>query len=1839
MVTQLTKSFSKIVLLTFAIFIYSACNKSTSHFTNSNPSLFSAYLHKVPSAMIDRAAPIRFVFNENLPAEYTSNVDLLSNILQINPKLKGQFVLDDAMSIVFVPDPLEIDPKTKYNLTLNLQKVYPSIVDSFRIFNSTVQFSPIYISLSNEYPKASLIHEGKLECSFKIKCNVPLTLEQLKKNIKISVGKKEILDYQLQANSELEWQGTISNLEKTNIREKLIFEWYSLPEMKKEMSKITVDLPVGDEFVITGVKVFNEPSRMVSIYLSDPIDPLIDLRGIISFKNINSQYRLENQGNQINAFFNEEMNSEELDLEVQLMLKNKEGKVLSESFETKIQFSSVKPKVKFLDAFSNYILPMEKEAIIKFQTINLKKVDIEIFKIFSNNVLYNMHVNNGNGFIRETKLGRVIHQETISLDVTEKDVWKTYGVNINKFVKEDPAALYELRITFKPEYSDYDCIKPVIIPEKREDNFSGDPSINSNWVDYWPYEYLEAEGDEEVNYNSEDPCSLNYYTSTNFVRKNILASNICAQAKQSADKKNVLISVLNILDGKFISGAKVKYYDEQLQVLGEAKTNGEGNCTITASIPIAYIIVEADHQYSYLSLNESRSLALSEFNVAGVKSSDGIKSCIYSEREVWRPGDSIFVNIITYSPKKNLPDNFPVLLEFFNNRGIKVFTKLIQESKLGHYQAVIPTSKSYQTGKYNLVCKIANEQFNKSYWIEAIKPNRFIAEWDIPAIDNSNSKTAELKLDVKYLHGASVKYAQTKVEFIYKRIAPDFEDFPNYNFLNLEEVQSTTRDYVFDGESRSDGRCIINLKKYDFSKISGFIQASLLSRIADNTGDISTQNKSFVIKPSNEYIGIRIPESPYGKKLEYDKAQIIDIVCIDKMGKPIKNRKVDVELFKVNWDWWYEVNHNRSSYISDKSKSKVESKSFTTDANGKIKYELKLMSYDRFYVKVTNAENKYVAGDFFYTGWPEDEEKNEYASIVRFSAAKKAYQIGEKVELQLPEAVNSLYLIHIIKDDKILKTYQFESDKTKGKFDFIVTEDMIPNVYVDLSIIQKVGNKRSDLPLRLYGILPLEIRDLNTVLEPQIVMKDKVEPGEEFTVELNEKKNKEMAYQIFIVDEGLLSLTNYKVPDVHSAIFAKEALSLFSFDNINEVIGVQNVVTSNVYSIGGDKAKLALDGDKKSNRFTPVVINGGLHILKPGAKNLHKFKINNYIGAVRVMVVANNRKAFGSTEKSVKVKSDLMAEITCPKVLNTNDNLELPITIFNYNKNISSAEVELIASPNIQISGSKKQTVRFDGLTEKIIFVPVILDKFAGNAFLEAKVHSGSNSSSHKLEFNILNPNPTITEANSFWIEPNQELDLQLTQDKFELLEKQKIEVSNGLASSFTKSIQNLINYPHGCLEQTISAAFPQLYVNRIVNVNELSNEKILENIQAAFSKLKNFQNGDGAFSYWPGSRSVDEWASVYAGHFLVEAKKNSYTVPSGMLESWYKYSSYMSSQFDKLKYSYSIEIQCYRLYVLSKYGKPDFASMNRMASVSGKSLVATWFLAGAYAVAGNKDIAENLVEKLGKDVSPYRDSEYTYGSDFRDHCMIAMILSDMGKQSDARSLLQKISKNSKINSNYTTQENVFFVLAVEKVFGQVGNTREMNYSYFDGKKSQDIKTSKFIMNHDLDMNLNSTKIRNNSKSVIHISLVQIGKLKSQYTSEVAQGISIKNSMTYQNGKAIDYSQVKQGEDIKLQVEVYNNGSSGNIKNLALTTVIPPGFEIRNERFIFDQESQNLDFQDIKDDRVMSYFNLNTGQKKNIVIQLTAAYRGKYEKASIVCEAMYDPNIFARQYTEQIVIR
>ncbi|HRF39096.1 MAG TPA: hypothetical protein PK198_09925, partial [Saprospiraceae bacterium] len=99
-----------------------------------------------------------------------------------------------------------------------------------------------------------------------------------------------------------------------------------------------------------------------------------------------------------------------------------------------------------------------------------------------------------------------------------------------------------------------------------------------------------------------------------------------------------------------------------------------------------------------------------------------------------------------------------------------------------------------------------------------------------------------------------------------------------------------------------------------------------------------------------------------------------------------------------------------------------------------------------------------------------------------------------------------------------------------------------------------------------------------------------------------------------------------------------------------------------------------------------------------------------------------------------------------------------------------------------------------------------------------------------------------------------------------------------------------LLQYPYGCLEQTLSGGFPQLYVGRLIELNENQKKTVPNNIKATIERLKKFQTSNGGFAYWPGEQQPDQWSTSYAGHFLLEAKALGYAVPDNMLDNWLKF-------------------------------------------------------------------------------------------------------------------------------------------------------------------------------------------------------------------------------------------------------------------------------------------------------------------------------------------------------------
>ena len=155
-----------------------------------------------------------------------------------------------------------------------------------------------------------------------------------------------------------------------------------------------------------------------------------------------------------------------------------------------------------------------------------------------------------------------------------------------------------------------------------------------------------------------------------------------------------------------------------------------------------------------------------------------------------------------------------------------------------------------------------------------------------------------------------------------------------------------------------------------------------------------------------------------------------------------------------------------------------------------------------------------------------------------------------------------------------------------------------------------------------------------------------------------------MSYVLALVDEGLLGLTRFKTPNPYLHFNATEALGVRTWDMFDHVIGAYGGRIEQLFAIGGDAEQQQNTGALKAQRFKPVVRFLEAQKLGAGKTDTHKIALPSYFGSVRVMVVASNGRASGAAEKVAEVKKPLLVQATLPRVVSTDEEVELPVTVF-----------------------------------------------------------------------------------------------------------------------------------------------------------------------------------------------------------------------------------------------------------------------------------------------------------------------------------------------------------------------------------------------------------------------------------------------------------------------------------------------------------------------------------------------------------------------------------------------
>jgi hypothetical protein len=1791
---------------------------------------------------------VRIKLASEYPQEVNLQEPLDENMYDIRPGVEGDVFWVDKRTLEFRPGK-PLPSGEDFEMKLDLSRLLGKKGSEDFVFG----FSTIPLNLDIDFTGLKTYSNTDLKWNRiegKIFISDVIAISDLEKILVASQdGRSLRIDWDHESATEHSF--IIDSVERKKTGEKVEVSWNGKPvDINIEGSREFI-IPALGEFVFMEYKIVQHPDQYVSLLFSDPLEPDQDLEGLVGLEN-NTHLRFSVMDNEIRIFPNVRQHGK-INLRIEPGIRNILGYKFKETQSLSLNFEDMKPGVRLIG--EGVIIPGSDGLLFPFEAVNLKAVDVKVIKIYENNIAQFLQVNSLEGNSQLKRAGRLILKKRVDL-IPERPInfgeWNAFSLDLTNLIIPDPGAIYRIELSFRKKYSLYPCdnAEEENLTEP-EDDFE---IMSDSELAYWDATH----GHYDYNYSyrrynyyeKDDPCTDSYYNYPGRkVARNILASNIGLIAKRG-NGNSILFAASNLVTTEALGGVKIDVYNFQNQILASLTTNSEGIAKTELGSEPYLAIASLKDQKAYLRIDRGSSLSLSQFDISGAQTRKGIKGFIYGERGVWRPGDSIYTTFILEDSDNNLPQNHPVSFELYDPRGKLRKTNTLTEGNHGFYSFHTATHPEDPTGMWNLKVQVGGASFHKSLRIETVKPNRLKINLDFGE-EMILSGTDRLKgnLDVDWLHGAPAGDLRVKVDVNFQTRPTEFEGYEKYTFTDHSRRFSSREKLIFDGQLDASGEASFQPSFNLSNKAPGMLKAIFTTRAFEKGGNFSINRISIPYSPYPVYCGLKKPEGNVYGMLQTDSLYTFDIVSLNESGEPVSQENLEVIIYKLQWRWWWHsASENLASYTGNPSQKPIFSTRLNTSEDGKGSFDFRIdyPEWGRFLVVVKDPDGRHSCSQTVYFDWPgwagrASRNDPNSARILPFSSDKSSYNVGESAEITIPTSSEGRIFLSIENGNKVLDHYWLQASGGETSFNFTITPEMAPNIYVHVTHIQPHNQSTNDLPIRMYGVIPVFVEDPATRLSPEINMPGVLKPESTLTVGVSEKNDREMVYTLAIVDEGLLDLTGFRTPDPWKAFYAREALGVSTFDFYDNVLGAFGGRIDGVFSIGGDmEMDQAARPERRANRFPPMVRYEGPFHLKKGKENKHTIKVPNYVGSVRAMVIAGFEGAYGTTEKTVPVRKPLMVLSTLPRVLSPGEAVSLPVTVFAMEDQIREVQIE-VESNELFSSEVLKKNITFSQTGEENVFFNLQVGEKTGIGKIRVNAKSGSEKAFHEIELEVRSPNPEVTEFLYTQIEPGESWSKEIVLPGIAGTNSSVLEAFSIPPFDFGRRLKSLLRYPHGCIEQTTSTAFPQLYLADIMDVNEKMLEMTEGNIKAAIDRLGSFQLASGGFSYWPQATAENDWGTSYVGHFFLKAKEKGYKVPQRWIDKWIKYQRKTARRWTGSSYESEwhrralFMSQAYRLYTLALAGEHEMGAMNRLREKNNTGM-ASWHLIAAYALAGKEDIAIEMSEEMNMDTPSYQTGHfYTYGSSIRDKAIILETMTLIDRKETAIPLLRQISEQLSSQRWLSTQSTAYCLMAISEYLSDNNTSDKVSFDYkWDSDEFVHAETSHPVANiyrEQEDQETTNIEVQNRGESTLYIRIANTGiPLAGE---EQASSNNLRMSVEYQDmdGNRLDVSELKQGTDFIAIVNVANPGTLGYYSDLALTQIFPSGWEIQNMR-MFGSSIGSFDrpmYQDIRDDRIYSYFNLSVFNPVRFGVKLTATYAGDFYLPGISCDAMYREDIQA----------
>ena len=1363
----------------------------------------------------------------------------------------------------------------------------------------------------------------------------------------------------------------------------------------------------------------------------------------------------------------------------------------------------------------------------------------------------------------------------------------------------------------------------------------------------------------EVEYDRKSDLSDYDYRETE--RRTFTLTDFAMVAAAVSDTSGgMAVFVRRISDGKPVADAEVELRTDKNQPIATVRTDSTGKAFFRTVLTLGSgqmgdlysASIRKDGEFAWFPIEmDTRSQSFSP-----------LKAFVFTERGIVRPGESFLAAAFTryknapgadaeakrtgkmLSPVSGGPDKSPYAVSLISPDGKQIVSEKVSLDEMGFCSQMIRIPDTAVSGVYTVRVATGaadNESAGETtIRVGAYVPDRIRAKLEhaaLPAGPAAVKEPIQAVLSADYYFGTPVPSASGSIYF---DCTPNGKHPDHWKDWTVGDASRFNFDDYETTAAVENGKTNLSLPSFGSRGVSfDPVRVVLQASVQEPGGRAVTGSDNFTLYPSDWFIGLKQKDGA-GTECLLDLA-----LLTPEQGKAASldaGREIRFTVYKRSWD--YVLVQDGSGYRRrwKETVSEVEgaSKTFTVPQGADlatftapISFDLASGCYD---IVAEYGENIRTKLNVWHSAGESGRRTGDPSELV-FKTDAKTYTPGQTAKITFTSPVDGEAFVTA----GALRLDSAEAVKVKAGENTIeakIPADCLNGRY---HVAVFVIGKDRDEYIRASGYASLELdHSAAHKLDVAITVPGIVRPETEtdVTVSLASLAGKPQAGQVclFAVDEGVLALTGFKTPDIYRFFLQDDCSFLNMSETYSELFPNLKIRPDGTIG-GGDDAgvsKSALAASLVKMKDAVRVIEPVVKVPESGSATV-KVKIPDHSGSLRFMAVASAVDAVGSGEREMIVRTPVSLTVSAPRVLAPGDEAVITVRAFNHDAKDGAVKFTLDLPDTLRIMGDQPRIDSLKGGETKDISFRVKATDALGEGTLAATLSVGAESRTETTYITVRQPNPPQTVTTFASVAPGKDFTLDLS-GEFTSVENAALTVSSSPALGVKDALGWLNDYPYGCLEQTVSGAFPFIAVQPLVKAGLLDADvaKTMQpKVPAAYARILSMLAGDGAFAMWPDVRNEWPEGTVYAAHFIFEADAAKLVaVDAAVRRDVTAYLLRLANTAGK----YTPELRAYAAYVLAAAGNKDFVIPARNVLAGSKPgfaqfLAAAALIRGGYAGEGAEPLRKSLADTAWLYGKSPAAGMYDTASRAGMVLNILMKCDPRGNKDAAARLAAFLAGRIRKDGSCwgTTQSNAWAAMGLAAFaeyyppadMSGVMTAADRTRHELSGKAAHDFKLA--------DAGRNT--ISNSGSSDFFVQAVVKGVPKN---AQPASG-PIRLNREIFNEKGEPVTSLKHGELAFVRITV---DAPDVVEDLVVSDILPAGLEIEDEELATRTRTSGLipnrirlekrhffDRTEKRDDRFLAFGTLYGSAYA--IYTVRAVTPGRFAVPALHAEAMYDPDM------------